>query len=329
MKKKIYKIFVIFVIIINLVIPKVIADVGDFESYDSDSGWESSWDDSDWDYDSSWDDDKSSRWSSWDDDRYNNRNESSFNKDFNKVKPTLIGIFIFFLLIVFIGSLITGRKQRKDDFMYGYNKEENKEVPRTEPEILTKNIYDSEIIAKIKSVDELFNEDEFLSWTRDLFVKLQYAWSDRDWSTMRCFETNELYEQHSRQLERYKQNGQINKIERVSVNWVKFLNFKQTEDKDVIDIVLNSKMIDYIIDEKTEKIIKGDNYTNKVNSYKLTFIRKKGMKTKRGEKKLNITNCPNCGAPTEITSSGKCPYCGSIITTEEHDWVLSNLERYY
>ena len=25
-------------------------------------------------------------------------------------------------------------------------------------------------------------------------------------------------------------------------------------------------------------------------------------------------------------SSGKCEYCGSIITTGEHDWVLSNLE---
>ena len=40
-----------------------------------------------------------------------------------------------------------------------------------------------------------------------------------------------------------------------------------------------------------------------------------------------IMNCPNCGAPTQITSSGKCEYCGSIITTGEHSWALSNLER--
>ena len=38
-----------------------------------------------------------------------------------------------------------------------------------------------------------------------------------------------------------------------------------------------------------------------------------------------MNNCPNCGAPTEITSSGKCEYCKSIITTGDHDWVLSDI----
>ena len=37
--------------------------------------------------------------------------------------------------------------------------------------------------------------------------------------------------------------------------------------------------------------------------------------------------CPNCGAPTQVTIAGKCDYCGSIITTGEHDWVLSGLRR--
>ena len=55
-------------------------------------------------------------------------------------------------------------------------------------------------------------------------------------------------------------------------------------------------------------------------------MRKAGVKTKEGTADTNTTNCPNCGAPTKITSSGKCEYCGSIITTGEHDWVLSGLE---
>ena len=42
----------------------------------------------------------------------------------------------------------------------------------------------------------------------------------------------------------------------------------------------------------------------------------------------NTISCPNCGAPTKITSSGKCEYCGSIITTGEHGWVLDKLEGY-
>ena len=112
---------------------------------------------------------------------------------------------------------------------------------------------EDEVLRKIKAIDENFNKDEFNQWARDLFIKLQYAWSDRDWEAIRCFETNELYEQHSTQLQRYVQNKQINMLERVSVNWVKLLSFEQSGDKDVLSIVLNSKMIDYIIDEETKQ----------------------------------------------------------------------------
>mgnify|MGYP004458475247 FL=1 len=57
-------------------------------------------------------------------------------------------------------------------------------------------------------------------------------------------------------------------------------------------------------------------------------MRKTGVKTKPGENTVNTTNCPNCGAPTKITSSGECEYCGSVITTGEYDWVLTGLERF-
>ena len=52
------------------------------------------------------------------------------------------------------------------------------------------------------------------------------------------------------------------------------------------------------------------------------------VKTKEGSSELNTANCPNCGAPTQITSAGKCEYCNSIVTTGEFSWVLNNLERY-
>ena len=56
----------------------------------------------------------------------------------------------------------------------------------------------------------------------------------------------------------------------------------------------------------------------------MEFIRKTGDKTSDS---INNVQCPNCGAETQITVSGKCEYCGSILTTGEHNWALSNLER--
>ena len=41
------------------------------------------------------------------------------------------------------------------------------------------------------------------------------------------------------------------------------------------------------------------------------------------EKDLQITNCPNCGAPTQVTSSGECEYCHSVITNGDFGWVLN------
>ena len=84
-------------------------------------------------------------------------------------------------------------------------------------------------------------------------------------------------------------------------------------------------MLDYIIDEKTKKAIMGNKKSYFDTIYMLTFTRRKGVKT-------NIVNgfvsniCPHCGATVSSASSGKCEYCGSIIHTDEFNWVLSNLE---
>ena len=86
-------------------------------------------------------------------------------------------------------------------------------------------------------------------------------------------------------------------------------------------------MSDYIIDATTKEVIRGDKNKELTNTYLLTFVRNSSIKTEASDGEVKTTNCPNCGAPTQITSSGKCEYCGSVITTDEHDWALANLER--
>ena len=57
---------------------------------------------------------------------------------------------------------------------------------------------------------------------------------------------NELFEQHQKQLQGYIDNHQINMLERICVKSASLSEFKQIGDKDVLTVVLNSKMIDYI-----------------------------------------------------------------------------------
>lgn len=178
---------------------------------------------------------------------------------------------------------------------------------------------------QIREIDPLFSEEKFLAWSKDVFVKLQNAWTKREWTIIRPFESNELFEQLNAQLQDFINTNRINVVERINVQNASLYSFKQDGDKEYLKIRLKAIMRDYIIDANTQKVLEGNKDEDQYMSYELTFMRKAGVKTQEGKSNTSTTNCPNCGAPTQITSAGQCEYCGSVITTGEHDWVLSNL----
>lgn len=322
MKKFLRYLMVALIIAVVLVMTvthnKSIADVGSFEDYDS-SSWSSGSSSSSGSWSSSSSSLGSGSSSSRSDDRsYSSSGYSGAGTPMNSTEAGIIMfafIFVFVAVIVILLTLMYINNHSDDEktsyhyqSTYNFDTEENVE-------------------RKIKAVDELFDKQEFLSWTSNLFVKLQNAWTARDWNSIRIFETSALFEQHQKQLQGYIDRKQINVMEAIQVLSVELADFKQTGFKDVVTVVLKSRMVDYIVDETTGGVIKGDKVTYRYSTYKLDFIRTTGEKTKPGPIEINTTNCPNCGAITQITSAGKCEYCGSVITTGEHNWALSNLER--
>ena len=154
---------------------------------------------------------------------------------------------------------------------------------------------------------------------------MQTAWTARDIETIRTFESKDLFEQHSTQLNEYIKNNKINVVERVSVSYAAITDYKVDGSKETITVRLNAKMKDYIIDANTKALLEGNKDTYWNMSYNLKFTRTLGRKTQNGTE-VKTTSCPSCGAPTEVTSSGKCKYCGNVIVTDDHDFVLSSLE---
>ena len=317
-RRFIKRVIIISILLSQIFIKFAFADVGDFQTYDESSSW----------YDGA------SVGSSSSDGEFLTGDGSEdvvgggiayllviitriftlgSDKDVNTLPIVIVILTIF---TVFFAIRIIKDKFKK------------KEVPYIEKEQEEIEVDEYKIEDKIKVIDPDFNRIEMLTWAYNLYEKLQEAWTNRDWSSIRFYESNELYSQHYNQLQRYKENKQINKIENLDINWIKLYDFTQIGDKDVLTIVLNSTMIDYIINEETEEILQGDMYTKRTNTFKLTFVRKTGTKSKQGEIEVNTTNCPNCGAPTEIGTSGECPYCKTIITTGDFNWVLLNLEPF-
>lgn len=333
--KKILKSILIVTIIAFVVsiVTYSIADVGSFDRYDSGSSssdWGSSSSSSDWGSSSSW---GSSSWDSG-----SSYSSSSYGSSYSSGDMGFLGFGGTFFLLVFVViiALAVSRGNKGNNGtntpVNNVNPQPVRNIPKqyytqgVEPVVdMTRS---PKVAAEIQEFDPLFSEEKMLSWARNLFIKLQNAWTARDWEPMRPFETEELFDQHYGQIKRYIDTNKINIIDRIAVNYATLYSFKQDEDKDVLEIALKATMKDYIIDANTKYVLEGHMEQDRITVYKLTFIRKKGVLTEEGEIKLNTTNCPNCGAPTEITSSGKCSYCGSIITTKDYGWVLSGLEPF-
>ena len=128
------------------------------------------------------------------------------------------------------------------------------------------------------------------------------------------------------QIQQYIDNHRINVLERININQAYLQKYVRDKDYEYLTVFFQVRMTDYIKDEKTGQVLKGSPTVDSHMKYLYTFMRKNGVKTNPASSNMSTINCPNCGAPTKITSAGRCEYCGSVITTGDFDRVLSNID---
>ena len=92
------------------------------------------------------------------------------------------------------------------------------------------------------------------------------------------------------------------------------------EDKEIIDVEIVSRYMDYIIDINTGDLISGDD-TRRIERRNIL----------RFEKKLNtkdfgiVRKCPGCGASINVNNTGKCEYCDTIFNLDDYDYILVSI----
>ena len=240
----------------------------------------------------------------------------------------LIGLFIndpttgfIVLVILIVIILISRRKAKKQASDPNYI---NRGIQQEIENDITLD-FTTSVAAQIQAIDPAFSSDKFIGFAREVFMKIQEAWTSKDWKPIRPFESETLFNQHKQQLDEYIRLGKTNVIEKIGIKHCSLHAFRQDGDKEVLVVWLNAVMRDYVIEDETKKVLESDPNRDWYMKYEMVFNRKAGLKTDPGKKGNSITNCPNCGAPTEVTSSGQCAYCGSVITNGEHDWVLTDI----
>ena len=301
--KRTIKILVFVLCILLMALPAFAgADFGDF-SGDSDYG--GSWDSgSDWSS-SSWDSDYSS---------------GSYYDDDSDVSGIDIGISLAVMAaIVVLGLIFDVSEKRKKKKQYGAGRPQSAQgrpqgAQRTPDSRL-------QPLGDLAVTDPSFDANAMQEKISNLYVQMQNCWTDKNIESLRPYFTDAFFTQMERQLNGLKNQGLTNYVDRIAVLGVNLRGFYKQGDKEHLIVELRTRIVDYTVQDSNNKLISGDRNREKFMTYEWDMCRTAGSVTSK-EGVMHSVSCPGCGAPLSINTTAKCPYCGRVVTLDEHDWAL-------
>lgn len=296
-----------------LLVPAVgLADAGSFAG-DTDFGSDfgSDWGSSSSDWDSDW---GSSSWDDDDDYYYSGSDYTSSTSSGGGGGISIGSIIIVVIIIV----LILGRSKSKGAAKNSTNQpvRVNAGAQRTQLPMT---------VAQLKQMDPNFSEEAMKEHIANLYIRMQNCWSTKQWEEMRASMTDALFNQMGSQLQGLIRSRMTNYVERIAVLSVDLTGFGQDENKDMLTAIVQTRIVDYTLRDDTGELVSGNRTAEKFMTYEWMMVRSKGAATGTVEGQ-EAKNCPNCGAPLDLNHTAKCAYCGTVITAEEHDWVLSAIK---
>ena len=166
---------------------------------------------------------------------------------------------------------------------------------------------------------EDFNEAMFKTKVDNIFVKLYTCIMKGDLTDVRHFISEELYNNYINKINELISHNKRQMYDEINVKNTMIINRKILEDKEIIDVEIVSRYMDYIIDINTGDLISGDD-TRRIERRNIL----------RFEKKLNtkdfgiVRKCPGCGASINV-NTGKCEYCDTIFNLDDYDYILVSI----
>lgn len=282
------------------------ADFGDF-SGESDYGSSSDWGSSSSDWGSS-----SSDWGSSSSDWGSSSSSSTYYVgDYDDDDADAGFSFMAFLIVVIIVIVILRMNSKK-----------SKPTPQG-----ARRTPDSELmpLSEYKKQDPGFDEAALREKLSNLYVQMQNCWTDRDLTPLEPYFSAPMFAQFSRQANAMKTAGKTNYVEKIAVLDVTVRGYKKVGEEDHIIAELRTRIVDYTMDDSTRQVISGSQTAEKFMTYEWDLSRAAGVTTASAANR-EVGVCPHCGAPLDINASAKCPYCGTVITEKEHDWVICGIK---
>ena len=167
---------------------------------------------------------------------------------------------------------------------------------------------------------EDFNEAMFKTKVDNIFVKLYTCIMKGDLTDVKHFISKDLYNMFMAKINELSSSNKRQMYDEINVKNTSVISRNIIDNKEVIEVLIVSRYMDYIIDLYTGNVVSGDD-TRRIEKNNIL----------RFEKKLNtkevglVRKCPGCGASIDVNRAGKCEYCDTIFNLEDYDYILVSI----
>lgn len=147
-----------------------------------------------------------------------------------------------------------------------------KRLLKSEPTVIKTNMADRYNEIKLDEIKKYgINLNEFKNMAGSKFIDIHNALRNYDYEVLKENLTNDLYQYYTEQLEVMEKIKHRNIMKDFEIINIKIYNVSNEHDLLCVDLYLNVRMFDYVIDADTEEYIKG-NINDKIDfEFELRF----------------------------------------------------------
>ena len=157
---------------------------------------------------------------------------------------------------------------------------------------------------------------------KKIHAELNAGWTARDFTRVRPYVTDNLFQMQMYWIEAYRAAGLKNQLDGARVLAVEAAKVVNDSFYDALTVRVHATGLDYVVRDSGGIVRGSDTEERRFTEY-WTLVR--GAKA-RGPSRTDPA-CPNCGGPLKIAMTGNCEFCHAKVTAGDFDWILSRIEQ--
>jgi hypothetical protein len=124
------------------------------------------------------------------------------------------------------------------------------------------------LMDKLAAMESSWGREAVRRRIHNIYFKVQEAWARRDQKPARDFMSDRLFELHQSLCDEMRTKGEKNILQEVALNKIQIVEVADFLDdtQDRMWVIVHGSMIDYIVDERSDEVLRGDK--NKKEDFK-------------------------------------------------------------